>query len=118
MRVRDLPGWMPIWYGDDLSDYLQGEVGILTDVSKTRTTALSLTMKHQGKEYNGWLAVDLPVIEEIFQLIETFVGRPITEVAEMEIHGSAFSSVPTSFAPAYNVRGTRFHPSRIRKLQR
>lgn len=116
MRVRDLPGWMPIWYGDDLSDYLQGEVGILTGVSKTRSDALSLTMKHQGKEYNGWLAVDLPVIEEIFQLIENLVGHRITEVAGMEIHGSASFSVPTSFAPAYNVRGIRLHPSRIRKL--
>jgi len=89
MRIRDLPGWMPIWYGDDLSDYLQGEVGILSDVSKTRSNALSLTMKHQGKEYNSWLAADLPVIAEIFLLIENLVGHPITEIANMEVYCSA-----------------------------
>jgi hypothetical protein len=94
MRIRDLPGWMPIWYGDDLSDYLQGEMGILTDVSKTRSNALSLTMKHQGKEYNCWLAADLPVIVEIFLLIENLIGHPITEIADMEVYCSASPSHP------------------------
>jgi hypothetical protein len=99
MRLRDLPAWKPIWYGDDLSVYVEGEVGILADATNVEGRALSLMITYQGREYNGWLAADPPIIEEIFPLIKKLAGRPVAEVAAIEIHTSSAEAAEASSEP-------------------
>jgi len=102
MRLRDLPAWKPIWYGDDLSVYVEGEIGILTDVINVGGRALSLMITYDGREYNGWVAADSPIIEALFPPIKNLVGRPIAEVADVEIPTISAKTLKSASQPQRN----------------
>src|SRR5262245_4109254 len=102
MRLRDLPVWKPIWYGDDLSVYVEGEVGFLTDVINVGGRALSLMITYDGRVYNGWVAADSPIIEALFPPIKNLVGRPIAEVADLEISTISAQTLKSAGQPQRN----------------
>src|SRR5262249_51758063 len=86
----------------DLSVYVEGEIGILTDVINVGGRALSLMITYDGREYNGWVAADSPIIEALFPPIKNLVGRPIAEVADVEIPTISAKTLKSTSQPQRN----------------
>jgi hypothetical protein len=59
-------------------------------------------IRYNAREYNGWVAADPPIIEALFPLVEGLVGRPITEVADVEINANSAETLENASAPQHN----------------
>lgn len=94
MKIRNIAlhavrNWPPVWLGlTPGREVLRGEVGVLADVySKNETeTAIFVVIRFRAREFLGALLFnDCSHYKRILSLLQANVGRPIREIAEMEV---------------------------------
>lgn len=86
---RSVRNWPPVWMGPAPErEILCGEVGVLADAySNNETeTAIFLVIRFRAQEFLGVLLFhDCSYYKRILSLLQANIGRPICEIAELEV---------------------------------
>jgi hypothetical protein len=94
MKIRDLkwkslPMWPPQW---SMSDEQAGEEGVLEGVklsNQLSTKLLSIDTCHLGDCRKGIMILEDPAhLELVFEKLQENLGRPLTEIGDLEINFS------------------------------
>ena len=94
MKVRDIAlrkiqTWPPVWTGLGRDrKVLRGEVGVLADAysNNEAETAIFLVIRFRAQKFLGALLFnDCSCYKRMLSLLQANVGRPIREIADMEI---------------------------------
>ncbi len=88
MRVRDLPGWPPQWSSvySGTDKFATGEDGVLKKLRSSEQTGLLIfVIEYEGREHSGNLKLDKALAAKVIMVLTPEIGRPIKEIANMEI---------------------------------
>ena len=96
MTVRDLPCWPPKWRGvpGGADRAAGGESGVLIarrwDVKpRTRPQSVTLTMEVGSDRYSAVLDDEPTVLAELYILLSSQIGRPLTKIENLPINGTS-----------------------------
>jgi len=100
MSYRGMRNWPPIWGCGPTyaTECITGEVGVLRHVTRHYLVPLRcfLYMELEGRTYTGALLFDDAVFcEQIFDLLETCVGRSIKEIGDLDVSQTSESIFAT-----------------------
>ncbi len=90
MKIRDLK-WkgLPMWPPEWVSDLQLGEKGILVNVEfrpKISEGLIFIEAVHSGEYRKGIVMIeDLAHLEIVFEKLRENLGRPLTEIGDLEI---------------------------------
>jgi hypothetical protein len=89
LKWRGLSMWPPEW---TISDQGLGEAGVLEDVYLRRDLKpelISVVVNHWGDIRKGIMVLeDLALLEIVYGMLKRHVGRPLTEIGDLEISHS------------------------------
>ncbi len=100
MKIRDLKWkslsmWPPEW---SVSDYQAGEEGVLEGVQlhhELSTRVISIKANHLGNCRRGIMMLEDPAqLELVFQKLRENLGRPLSEISDLEIN---FTPAPQKY---------------------
>ena len=85
MKVKDLPGFPPIWTSSSLQQF-SGMLGTLKHVrvdDEERT--LIIVIEEREEYFIGYYQAEAGTLRRLVAVLETNAGKPLETVAEMEI---------------------------------
>ena len=89
IALRAIRNWPPVWTGLGRDrKILRGEVGVLDEAysNNEAETAIFIVIRYRAQKFIGALLLnDCSCAKRILSLLQSNVGRPIREIAELEI---------------------------------
>jgi hypothetical protein len=96
LEWRELPMWPPEW---TVFDQGLGEAGVLEEVHlrhDLNPKLISVTANHLGDIRQGIMILeDLALLEVVYAMLKQHVGRPLSEIGNLEIRVSPSILKPT-----------------------